>query len=406
MITTHSHAQISSRLTCDPTFDPLATQGYLEKPFAGHIVFSDISDAPTQIAFLNGRERIEQSELRSGMLMGYYASLSPDGRYMFNFPSSEQNTLTILDITTGETATIPLHEDEVTALTELNSYPPANNPFFIHQRLEWVSSTEFVIRRLDLEVNQPIFLFKQSFNVISAPLSVIRGNRVDFVLDQPHLDGSSDMYNFYSPTMKYLVQMGLMEQVDPLVRLARVVDTQTQEVIITLPPTGESDFFATYLWSKNENSLFVTKNTFDSVIEITSAVLYQIDFTVSPPQLTTQMWDDIERLFGGDVDLITGDFMPTLSTNGDKIAFKVRKAGEYRTYYLISYDLDTREITAVCDSQFSSSSFIQTFWSPDEQYVGYYDNTRHVLVVMDTHEAAIYSLPLSENDQQFLGWIP
>jgi len=26
--------------------------------------------------------------------------------------------------------------------------------------------------------------------------------------------------------------------------------------------------------------------------------------------------------------------------------------------------------------------------------------------VMDTQESAIYSLPLTENDQQFLGWIP
>jgi len=40
------------------------------------------------------------------------------------------------------------------------------------------------------------------------------------------------------------------------------------------------------------------------------------------------------------------------------------------------------------------------------RYVGYFEDARHVLVVMDTQEAAIYSLPLTENDQQFLGWVP
>jgi len=407
MITTNSHAQTPSRVNCDSVFDPSATQNYLDTAFVGQIVFSDISDAPIHLTFLNGRERVEQPELRSGMLMGYYASFSPDGRYMFNFPSSEQNSLTILEISTGEAVAIMLQEDEVTALTELNPYPPANNPSFIHQRLEWVSSTEFVIRRLDLEISVgPVFLFKQSFNVTSAPLSVIRGKRVDFVLDQPHIDGSSNVYNFYSPTIKYLVQMGFVEQVDPLFRLIRVVDTYTQEVLITLFPTGDSDFSAAYLWDTDEQSLFVKKQNYDPALGIETSALHQIDFTVSPPQLTTQMWDDIERLFDGDVELADGDFMPTLSPNGDKIAFKVRRAGEYRNYYLISYDLSTREVAAVCDSQLSPSNFIQTFWSPDERYVGYFDDTRHVLVVMDTQEATIYSLPLTENDQQFLGWVP
>lgn len=403
MIAPASYAQSPSRLNCDPAFNPLVTQSYLEQPFTGQIMFSGSPESSLQITSFNGRERVNPSILRSGIMTGYYTSLSPDGRYMFNFPSSEENTLAVLDMLTGEIATIPLQEEEITALTEINSYPPANNPFLLRQRLKWVSSTEFIIRRLSLERGGLVFLFKQSFKVSSEPLSMIRGNRVDFALDQPYLEGSDSVANSYSPTVKYLVQVGLMKQVSPLVKLTRVINTQTQEVLITLPATGDSDFYTTDLWSRNENGLFVVKTTFD---EITSEELYYIDLTVSPPQVSTQVWDDIEYLLGGDAALISGRFTPTVSPSGDKIAFKVRKAGEYQTDYLISYDLNTRDISVVCDNQVSSGMFIQTLWSPDERYVGYYEDRRHVLVVMDTHEAAIYSLPLTENDQQFLGWIP
>ena len=118
------------------------------------------------------------------------------------------------------------------------------------------------------------------------------------------------------------------------------------------------------------------------------------------------MWDDIEAAFGGQVQVSNSLSRPTLSPSGDKIAFKVWRVGDYFTDYLVSYDLTTRQVVAVCDNQRPESNFIQTFWSPDERYVGYFEDARHVLVVMDTQEAAIYSLPLTENDQQFLGWVP
>jgi len=394
----------SSQINCDPVFDPLVTQDVLATSFEGSIVFSGAFDTPMSLAFLNGQERSENSVLGYETKMGYYAKLSPDGRYLVNFPSSEQDILTVLEISTGEMVFISLDESESVALTEINAYPPANNPIFLGQRLEWVSSTEFVIRRLDLE-RMPVFLFEQSFMLTNTPLTVIRGKRTDFVLDQPQITDSSDVYNFYSPSGKYLVQRALMKSVNPLFGLIRVVDTLSQEILITLSPTGDSDF-ENYLWSNNEHNLFVSKRTFDPSLEITTSALYQIDFRVSPLQLTTQMWDEIEQSFGKPLTLKTNLLPITVSPSENKIAFKIRPMDVYTSYYIVTYDLVTKEIAAVCDNALPQTSYLQTFWSPDERYVGYFDDTRHVLVVMDTQESAIYSLPLTENDQQFLGWIP
>jgi len=397
----------SSQINCDPVFDPLVTQDVLATSFEGSIVFSGSVNNAMRLTFLDGQTRVERSELRAIVPSGYYAKLSPDGRYIVSLSRNDPASLIVWDIATDESTFISLTEEELTALNEQDSRPQDINLYYNEQRLEWVSPTEFVLRRLDLPSRiGPIFLFQQSFAFAESPLGIVRGERIDFLKGLPVIPDSPSTYNFYSSSGKHLLQFGYSQLVDPLFTLIQVIDLDTLETLITLMPTGDLEYSANYLWTKDEQTLIVKERRRDPLTDITLTVLHQIDFRISPPQLNTQMWDDIEAAFGGQVQVSNSLSRPTLSPSGDKIAFKVWRVGDYFTDYLVSYDLTTRQVVAVCDNQRPESNFIQTFWSPDERYVGYFDDTRHVLVVMDTQEAAIYSLPLTENDQQFLGWVP
>lgn len=393
-------------IMCDPTFDPQTTQSVMQTPFEGEIIMLEESETVNQLVMINGQARIASPESIKTTAIDEYMRLSPSGKYLIGLTASSQNTLSLLVIQTGEQITFQLNETEVLALNEVREFPPANNPMVDQQRLQWIAENEFVIRRLDLGQNDfPVFKFQQTFVVTEEPLIISREIRVDFVLNEPKIMGSETPHNLYSPLGRYLVQTAFQTGFTPLSRMIRVVDAQTSEALITLQSTGDSDFLSRG-WAKGEQVLLVSKQMIDSESVMEIIALYQVDFTVSPPQLNTTLWDNVERIAGQELSL-TPTLLPiTISPSGEKVAFKARPLGVYTTSYLITYHLTTGEVTVGCDNMRPQTTYLTTFWSPDERYVGYFDDSRHVLVVMDTDEAGIYSLPLGENDTRFLGWIP
>jgi len=400
------HAQSIIRLACNPIFDPVAAQSLRLTPLEGNLILGTLNNSPLSLSSFSGQQRTTQFVPSVSIPSSPRVALSPDGRYLVTLALSEDISLTLWEIKTGNIFSIPLTEEESIALIEDQSRPQNINRYLNLQRLEWVSSTEFVIRKLDLSVRMGAsFLFQQSFSLTFNPLTVTRQDRIEYGSELYEILGNPVTYNFYSPSGTYLVQEGLSETISPISTIIQIVNLDTNIIVMTLQPEGESGYIHRGLWSSN-NRLFLRQDSIVNNDASTSrSVLHEIDFSMNPPQIDTRMWDTIESALGGEVNWLEGQFQAKFSPSGAKFSLKAKLSGT-DNIYLISYTLNTGEIVAVCDNQRPESNFIQSFWSPDERYVGYFEDARHVLVVMDTQEAAIYSLPLTENDQQFLGWIP
>jgi len=392
-----TQAQINLNVVCDPTFDTSVVTIPASFPGIYYTQLSGILDSNLPYRF----ERITQSSttlidapLTTQQVDSLYSPhVSPNDRFMVFRPIGHNN-LTVWDMLTNEISTISLTSEE-------NSF--INSDFSFYERhlnqLIWLDGNHLQLQELvgDYNFSRVIRILEITIN--DAPLTLQKGSIVNVPYPSlPTLLDSERERIFLSPENNYAVELSLINV--PNYRLSehlRVFQLNPISMVAEILPTANFQATGTPIWSPDESTLF-------TIIGNDSGGTYRnqiAEIRISDGSVNTAMWDILEAYFGTNIKLSAG-FREIFSPDGVNFAFRILQTSQNLSYIVV-YNTLSENITAICDSnEISNTDLTHSFWSPDNQYVGYWASQRSIIFHIQTGDMHI----LSNDSQSFVSWIP
>ncbi len=383
-----SEAQTPVRILCDATFDQART----ERPLPGTVyrVLRNEDGRSTHRV-----ERVTQAGTETlevplpPELIGkvFVHVVSPDGRYLALSPREHNIPFVVWKIGTSELATVMLPAEDVDYLNE-NIVPP----YLREQAITWVDNTHLLIQYFDLEVvdRYDHLLATKTLTVIDTPFQIIAEPRANIMY--PTLSAppeSSVPRPLFSPQNNYVTLVSAY-----VLNRFQIYDLQGgQPVLVADLQSNESRGIASDpIWTPDDRQFFMLysgEGVKYGVLQVDATQGFQVNDTLQR---------SLDAAFGQDVTVPTPAFI-ILNPSGTRFVFLIYMPITQQTY-LISYHVDTGDITAICGVEAPyPSKYTYPIWGPEGTHFGYWTNGWVMAYDLDTGRA------YAADGTGFIGWI-
>ncbi len=396
LLTNITAAQTGVTILCDPTFD--LSQESLPSPFPGayYLVSADPNVSVIPIDFqriTNSGTELLQSPIPPTINQNLQTPIiSPDGLLMAFVPWMGA-PLTVWNTVTNETASLSLPQDEADYITS------DFTPYLAYRfRFQWRTACQLVI---PFTTERGQIIAETTITVTENPLQLVYAHQA---INNPPISvpsGEDHPVFLRSPAGNYTALLTGYPVPGTADRLRIRIYDSTHHRVFDYPPTETNYVTSVLIWTSDESTAFIDSE----VITAAGHVRRLIEVSLgSPATIVPTLNSALEATFGVNFTII-GPLPPTLSTAGDSIAFEITGTTQGKNY-IIFYNLTTDEIRAVCNEAEipRSPHYLYTFWSPDDQYFGYWVFTGYGFpVIFSRQTGEVFLLP-SSNAAFFTGW--